>query len=66
MKTKERASRKTSVRKTASTSGTQIHDITLEVGSSIIDPSGNILRIKKIARDRITFEQDEVKTAETG
>lgn len=65
MKTKERASRKTPVRKTASRGGNRIYDITLEVGSSIvIDPSGKILRIKEIGPDQITFEQLDVETTE--
>jgi redox-sensitive bicupin YhaK (pirin superfamily) len=37
----------------------RLHDVTLEVGSSIvIDPSGERLTIKKIGGGRITFEQE--------
>jgi hypothetical protein len=38
----------------------QTHDITVEVGSSIvIDPTGQRLYVKEIKGGRITFEQDE-------
>lgn len=36
------------------------HDITVEVGSSIvIDPTGERLLVKEIKGDKITFERDD-------
>ncbi|MCZ6553621.1 MAG: hypothetical protein O7A67_07430 [SAR324 cluster bacterium] len=41
-----------------------MHDVTLEVGSSIIiDPAGERLYIKEITKDRIVFEQEQEKPA---
>jgi hypothetical protein len=42
----------------------QRHDITVEVGSSIvIDPTGERLYVKEIKGGQITFERDEPRRA---
>ena len=64
MKTKDRASQRGRVRKTPAT---VTHDITLEVGSSIlIDPAGEKLRIKEIKSGIITFEREKMDLVESG
>ncbi len=51
-------------RKAKKAEAVQIHDVTLEVGSSIIiDPAGERLYIKEITKDRIVFEQEQEKPA---
>ena len=56
MKTKERASHGGRVRKTPAT---KTHDVTLEVGASIlIDPAGEKLKIKEIKSGYIVFERE--------
>ncbi len=51
-------------RKAKKAEAVQMHDVTLEVGSSIIiDPAGERLYIKEITEDRIVFEQEREKTA---
>ncbi len=66
---KERVSQGNRVRKTdtADNAGNETHDITLEVGSSIlIDPAGEMLRIKEIKSGEIIFEQSPMKVAKSG
>ncbi len=51
-------------RKAKKAEAVRTHDVTLEVGSSIvIDPAGERLLIKEISGDRIVFEQAPDKTA---
>jgi len=56
--------RKDEAAKTRKGRAVQTHDITVEVGSSIvIDPTGQRLYVKEIKGGRITFEQDEPRRA---
>ena len=51
-------------RKAKKAEAVRTHDVTLEVGSSIvIDPAGERLLIKEITEDRIVFEQVPEKPA---
>lgn len=56
--------RKTESAKSSKAPAVRKHDITVEVGSSIvIDSTGERLLVKEIKGGKITFERDEARTA---